>query len=173
MVTGADAEAQLKAYLDEHAGLIRRVVRHVAGARGEEHREDIEQEVLTALWVRLLGDKGVELTPSYVYKATLRETWRALTRHARRQEVPISGAEEAAVTDGPFQAVTRRESREAMADCLAALSAERQRVVRLHLLGFEAEEIMRMTGWPYQKTRNLIARGMAELRDALRARGQA
>lgn len=40
-----------------------------------------------------------------------------------------------------------------------------------HLAGFSAEEIMAMHGWPYQKARNLIARGMAELREKLRAEG--
>jgi len=30
---------------------------------------------------------------------------------------------------------------------------------------------MRMYGWPYQRARNLIARGMGDLRGALGARG--
>jgi DNA-directed RNA polymerase specialized sigma24 family protein len=43
--------------------------------------------------------------------------------------------------------------------------------VRAHLAGFDVREVMRMNGWTYQKARNLIARGMAELREALQDRG--
>ena len=43
--------------------------------------------------------------------------------------------------------------------------------MRAHLAGFDVQEIIGMYGWPYQKARNLIARGMADLRAALRRRG--
>jgi DNA-directed RNA polymerase specialized sigma24 family protein len=56
-------------------------------------------------------------------------------------------------------------------ECVASLAAERQRAVRAHLSGFDVQEIMAMHGWPYQKARNLIARGMAELREALLQKG--
>ena len=43
--------------------------------------------------------------------------------------------------------------------------------MRAHLAGFDVREVMSMNGWPYQKARNLIARGMSELRAALQERG--
>jgi DNA-directed RNA polymerase specialized sigma24 family protein len=43
--------------------------------------------------------------------------------------------------------------------------------VRAHLGGWSVQEIMDLTGWSYQKTRNLVARGMTDLRAALVARG--
>ena len=43
--------------------------------------------------------------------------------------------------------------------------------MRAHLMGFEVVEAMRMYGWPYQKARNLIARGIADLRASLRDKG--
>ena len=43
--------------------------------------------------------------------------------------------------------------------------------VAAHLQGFDVREIMRAYGWTYQKARNLIARGMQDLREALRSRG--
>jgi DNA-directed RNA polymerase specialized sigma24 family protein len=48
---------------------------------------------------------------------------------------------------------------------------DRARAVKAHLAGFSVEEIMALCGWPYQRARNLIARGMADLRLALRERG--
>ena len=38
-------------------------------------------------------------------------------------------------------------------------------------MGFSAQEIMTMQGWPYNTTRNLVARGMADLRRELERRG--
>ena len=38
-------------------------------------------------------------------------------------------------------------------------------------MGFDVREIMTMYGWSYQMARNLIARGMGELRRSLRAKG--
>ncbi|HET9317017.1 MAG TPA: hypothetical protein VFQ51_15605, partial [Vicinamibacteria bacterium] len=44
---------------------------------------------------------------------------------------------------------------------------ERQAAVRAHLEGFQFQEVMLMHGWSYQKARNLVARGMADLRAGL------
>jgi DNA-directed RNA polymerase specialized sigma24 family protein len=43
--------------------------------------------------------------------------------------------------------------------------------VRMHLLGYEAHEIADRLGWSGAKTRNLLSRGMADLRARLDARG--
>jgi hypothetical protein len=43
--------------------------------------------------------------------------------------------------------------------------------VRAHLAGFDVRDIMEMWGWTYQTARHAIARGMADLRVALRRRG--
>ena len=56
---------------------------------------------------------------------------------------------------------------------LELLAPDRARAVRGHLAGLDAHELMQLYGWSYQRTRNLVARGMADLRDALRARGVA
>jgi RNA polymerase sigma factor (sigma-70 family) len=161
---------RLEGFLQEHRGLIRRVVRHVGGWRAERLRDDIEQDVLVALWRRLAGEQDLDLTPSYVYKATLRETIRALRRD-RGRETPSPEAREPASSEGPFEALVRQQHAEAIEACLSALSADRERAARLHLQGFRVEEVMRLCGWPYHKARNLIARSMADLRAALRDRG--
>jgi len=54
---------------------------------------------------------------------------------------------------------------------LAGLAPERADAVRAHLAGFAVEEIMQMHGWPYQKARNLISRGLGELRAGLHKEG--
>ena len=54
------------------------IVLHVGGSRAAAIREDVEQNVLMALWQRLGREQSLDLTPSYVYKAVLRETVRLL-----------------------------------------------------------------------------------------------
>ena len=47
----------------------------------------------------------------------------------------------------------------------------RRRVVRLYLLGYESREIARMLDWTGAKTRNLLSRGLADLRHRLDQQG--
>lgn len=170
----AETEAsQLQAFLNQHQGLIRRVVLHVGGARAAALREDVEQNVLLALWQRLGREQSLDLTPSYVYKAALRETIRLMqvenTRGIRNAGPPAD--EVASPLSGPDEDVWRRECLEAIEAGLSGLSADRQRAARLHLQGFRVEEIMSLCGWSYQTARNLVARAMADLRVAMREKG--
>ena len=64
-----------------------------------------------------------------------------------------------------------RRVQDAIAEALAAMAPDRARAVRGHLAGFSVEELMKLYGWTYQRARNLIARGMADLRSELRQRG--
>jgi RNA polymerase sigma factor (sigma-70 family) len=167
------APSLLEAFLEKHKGLIQRVVRHVGGRRAEPMREDIEQDVLVALWRRLGREQEIDLTPSYVYKAVLRETIRAIRKEATREARTEDGVSVELVAAGgePFEALSHQECVEALEASLQALPAERQRAARLHLQGFRVEEIMVLCGWPYQRARNLVARAMSDLREALRERG--
>ena len=54
---------------------------------------------------------------------------------------------------------------------MQVMAPDRARAVRGHLAGFNVEELMTLYGWTYQRARNLIARGMADLRTELRAKG--
>jgi DNA-directed RNA polymerase specialized sigma24 family protein len=108
-----------------------------------------------------------------VYKAVVRETVRALRREQDRGEVPIEHAHAEAMADqsDAHAALERRELGDAIEACLGALAEDRARAVRGHLAGLDVAELMALYGWTYQRARNLVARGMADLRHALRARG--
>jgi len=71
----------------------------------------------------------------------------------------------------PEAALGHAELARALERALAWLSGDRERAARAHLTGFSVEEIERLYGWSYQKARNLIARGMADLRARLRDEG--
>jgi DNA-directed RNA polymerase specialized sigma24 family protein len=134
--------------------------------------QDVAQEVLLALWKRLEGEQTLEVGSSYVYRAAVRETVRALRREGSRRSEPIDEETAADSTShGVFERLAESERGAQIEACLLALSLERGRAVRAHLRGFEIGEIMGLYGWPYQKARNLLSRGMTDLRRLLREKG--
>jgi RNA polymerase sigma-70 factor (ECF subfamily) len=59
----------------------------------------------------------------------------------------------------------------AVGQAVETLTPSRRPVVRMFLSGYEREEIARLMGWSEAKTRNLLYRGLADLRTALAKRG--
>jgi RNA polymerase sigma-70 factor (ECF subfamily) len=51
------------------------------------------------------------------------------------------------------------------------LSESRRAVVRMHLAGYERHEIADLLGWTEPKTRNLLYRGLSDLRQILESWG--
>jgi RNA polymerase sigma factor (sigma-70 family) len=167
----AGAHARFEELVRQYGRLIASVVARVGGARASLIREDIQQQVLIGLWRQVEREQTIEHPASYVYRAAVRETVRALRREAAREAEPLEADDSPERGAGPYEAVVASEQASRLEEGLAALAPDRARAVRGHLLGFEVAEIMRMYGWPYQKTRNLIARGMADLRRSLLQKG--
>ena len=155
-----------------YARLIRSAVARVSGAGAARIGDDVEQRVLIQLFRQLSGEQDIRHPSSYIYRAAVRETVRVLRGEERAERGREAAAELPPPGEpGPERALASRELRSQVAAALATVSADRRRAARAHLAGFEVTEIMAMNGWSYNRARNLIARGMADLRHALRARG--
>lgn len=89
----------------------------------------------------------------------------AATADAEGVTVLVSGA------PSPERALDSARAAEKVESALSALPREREQAVRAHLAGFTVAELMALHDWPYHKARNLIARGLADLRELLRAAG--
>jgi len=167
------ADARFEALARQYSRLIAAAVARVTRGAPAVSREDVQQAVLVSLLKRLRREQGMEMSPSYVYRASIREAVRALRAAVSRAEEPLVEDRLAAGPPGggPFAAMVGRERREQIDAALQALAPERRRAVTAHLSGFAVDEIMKLHGWTYQRARNLIARGIADLRGALRARG--
>jgi RNA polymerase sigma factor (sigma-70 family) len=167
------AETRFEALVRQYGRLITAVVARVGGARVAAAREDVAQEVLLALWKRLEREQTLEVGSSYVYKAAVRETVRALQRERSKllETLDENNAPPNSTPNGPFEHLAESERGAQIESCLASLPLDRARAVRAHLRGFEIREIMGLYGWPYQKARNLVARGLTDLRRLLRERG--
>jgi RNA polymerase sigma factor (sigma-70 family) len=176
------AHARFAELLEGYDRLIRGIVGRVGRRLGLTRdnflvREDIEQEVRLDLWKQVARGQQIDFPATYIYKATLRETLRALRRNAAREMVSLdsdSSAAEALLDPvDPFHALAAKEQFREIILGIRCLAPDRQCAVRAHLTGFGFHEIMSLYGWSYQRTRNLISRGMADLRKSLNDNGEA
>jgi RNA polymerase sigma-70 factor (ECF subfamily) len=138
--------------------------------------DELFQEVRIRLWRALASGERIGAVPaSYVYRTALSAAVDLIRRRRarREEEVDPTGAGETVLrTDpGPDRAVERLELAEALERALESLMPSRRPVVRMHLVGYSLEEIAGLLGWTEPKTRNLLHRGLADLRVALIERG--
>jgi RNA polymerase sigma factor (sigma-70 family) len=169
-----DPRARFESLVRQYGRLIAGVVRRVAGRAGDLVREDVEQKVLVSLWRQIENEQTIDHPSSYIYRIAVRETVRMMRQETSRGQEPLEEEGPSTLPDrreDPYDSAARAEQRRQIEASLGELAADRQRAVRAHLSGFDVQEIMRMYGWPYQRARNLIARGMFDLREALRQRG--
>ena len=176
------ARERFEAIYKQHGSLIKAIVGKVGrrlGWRRDTFRagllQDIEQEVLLDIWKQISRGQTIEFPTSYIYTAAYRESLRVLRREATREMEPIdddSPAAEIAAVGDPFQSLAAKECFREIILSLKRLTPDRAAAVRAHLVGFGLQELMVQQGWSYQKARNLLFRGMEDLRLAL-ARGPA
>ena len=175
------SHARFAELLESYDRLIRGIVGRVGRRLGMTRdnfltREDIEQEVRLDLWKQVARGQQIDYPATYIYKATIRETLRALRRTVTRETVSLDSSGVAdTLLDAvdPFHALAAKEQFREIIIGVRCLAPDRQHAVRAHLTGFGFHEIMNLYGWSYQRTRNLISRGMADLRKSLNENGEA
>jgi RNA polymerase sigma factor (sigma-70 family) len=168
---GSDAAAKrLEDLVSEYGHVVRAAVRKAGG--GAADAEDVEQSVLLEVWKQVRREQEIQFPSSYLYRAAVRETVRLMARRRTRNEEPLDAGRLAPPdTAGRRGKLEVLELREAIAACLGGLAPDRRKAVAGHLAGYRVGEIMQRYDWSYSRARNLIARGMADLRDKLRALG--
>ncbi len=154
----------------QYSRLIRSAVARVAGTSAAGICDDVEQKVLLALWQAMPGEQMPDHPSSYIYRAAVRETIRAVRGLKETSELGPD-ADKADLSAPPDALMEAKELGRAIRSALSEIGADRRRAVTAHLVGYEVKEMMAMFDWPYHKARNLIARGMADLRRKLDARG--
>ncbi len=156
----------------DYSGLIRRVIARVSGRPylTGQLQDDIAQEVFLALWKRLKREQPIEDPTSYIFSVARREAIRLLMREASRRSQSLED-EHMELPSPQVSALSSLEARElgqAVEAALQQLPADRRRAARAHLIGLDAAEIGRLTGWSYNRVRNLVSRGMLDLRRILK-----
>ena len=166
---------RVERYLAEIAPLLRRVVAKVCPSSLGIDAAEIEQEVRIRLWRVLSDERNITPGASYVYRTAATAAIDAVRRvRARREE----SLEAERIDSHPTNLSTalggvarRAELKQMLQRGIERLPIDRRRAVRLHLQGLTTEEVARALRWTEPKARNIVYRGLADLRRALRALG--
>jgi RNA polymerase sigma factor (sigma-70 family) len=155
-----------------------RMLRSVGRRRGlgDDEIGELIQEVRVRLWRALASEAGRKIQTSYVYRAALSAAIDLIRRRRARREEPLEkrmAVAEPAVEERmqPDAALEHAELGERIQLAVAELAEPRDVVVRLYLSGYGREEIAGLMGWTEPKVRNLLYRGLADLRAKLLAQG--
>jgi RNA polymerase sigma-70 factor (ECF subfamily) len=168
----------LERVLEKFAGIVRRVCWRYRFSGAEV--DELMQEVRIRLWHAHGGQEGAHehiaaIPASYLHRTALSAAVDLLRRRrARRADrmIPIDDEPDGmAEAPGAEMALAESELAEQVERALLSIQPSRRPVVRMHLMGHPREEIARVLGWSESKTRNLLYRGLADVRERLLAEG--
>src|SRR5499426_2733711 len=181
-----EIEAEFNAILEKYGAFLRQTIARVCPKDLGIQFDDIEQDARLRLWRAIEAEREINFHGSYIYKIVISVTINAIRRaKARREEqlrllwddededaaevkpiIPAAGAE-----NSPEAQAEREELLRKVEDAMARLPESRRLAVGLHLKGMTTDEIADLMGWSEPKARNLVYRGLKDLRGALRDAG--
>ncbi len=162
---------ELERVLLRCAETVRRVGRRHGLSPGDV--DEVFQEVRIRLWKALASGERIGAAPaSYVYRTAQSAAVDLIRRRRVKREDTIdvtrpSGEAVLGTNPGPDEAAEREEVLQALERAVGELTESRRPVVRMYLAGYRVDEIADVVGWTEAKTRNLVYRGLADLRARL------
>ena len=178
-----EIEERFNAVVEEFGILLRRaIVRYCPHDKGLQF-DDIEQEARMRLWRALQAEREVADYASYLYRIAATATIDAMRRIQARHEEQLDALMEqradegeimivpAPVKDSPERLTESREAVRKVMSVVAKLPDEQRRAVGMYLQGMTSQDVADLMGWTEPKSRNLIYRGLKELRKLLREEG--
>jgi len=132
--------------------------------------EDIMQDVKIRIW-KLICDERIIISPTSYIKKIVSSTVIDQLRKLRRDDSLYHHEKQKRIADLESsycrEAVRKRAFEEAVGKAVEQLIDSRRQVVKLYLLNLTIQEISNYLGWTQDKTRNLLYRGLADLRESL------
>ena len=179
----AEVEERFNAVVEEFGVMLRRaIVRLCPHDKGLQF-DDIEQEARLRLWRALQDERKVTNYASYLYRiaatATIDAMRRVQARHEEQLEILVEQRTDegemmllpAPVKDSPERLAESREAVDRVMSAVAKLPDAQRRAVGMYLQGMTSQDVADLMGWSEPKARNLIYRGLKELRKSLREEG--
>lgn len=178
-----EVEARFNAVIEEYGRYLRQAIIQFCPKNLGLQFSDIEQEARLRLWRALQSEREIQNLTSYLYRIAVTATLDAIRRVKSKREDQLLLAEEDELDPGeshrlvagpehsPDLLTERRLVLRKVEAALARLPENRRRAVRLHLEGLTKQEIGKLLGWTESKARNLVYRGLHDLREQLRAEG--
>jgi RNA polymerase sigma-70 factor (ECF subfamily) len=141
-----------------------------------DRRDDLVQQAMMKL---LRHEEKGELNPapkaSYLWKVAHSVTVDEIRSVRRKRETSLDSAEsepnDRLEDERAGQDRAMWELGHAIRECLGTLESRRRRVVALHILGHSLPETAEHSGWRYDQVRNILYRGLKQLRFCLTGKG--
>ena len=178
-----EIEERFNLVVEEFGVLLRRaIVRFCPRDKGLQF-DDIEQEARMRLWRALQDEREVTNYASYLYRiaatTTIDAMRRVQARHEEQLEILVDQRTDegemmllpAPVKDSPERLAESREAVDRVMSAVAKLPDAQRRAVGMYLQGMTSQDVADLMGWSEPKSRNLIYRGLKELRKSLREEG--
>lgn len=136
--------------------------------------EDISQEIKIKIWKVLQDEKNIHNYTSYIRKI-VDSTVIDQLRRFRRQTGIIKIEKRKKIADHKNQYAMNSQSERdysiILGKAIDSLMESRRKPVRLFLLNMSLDEISIYLKWSRDKTRNLLYRGLADLKKVLKEQG--
>jgi RNA polymerase sigma factor (sigma-70 family) len=165
------SERDLEALLARFTNFIRAQIQKFEVQRFGIDPDDIAQEVRIKIWKLIKSEKNISSYAAYIKKivdTVVIDQLRLLKKDEQlyRMEKQKQVAEQ---LNGYRPEVLRNAlMKEAVGKAVESLIESRRNVVKLYLFDLSIEEISRFYGWSLHKTRNLLYRGLADLKRSLK-----
>jgi len=181
MAHSSQEVAAVEETIEKFSYLIRAAIRKTCPRIEKLDMDDIEQEVKISIWKEIRkSEKEIRNLGSYIWRVTYTTTskvMKRLTEHRKElinvqdESQPAEEAFRTPDTSGPDYHYQNEELLRIARESVDTLIDSRRQVVRLYLTGMSADEITEYFGWSDGKARNLLSRGLADLRLKLREKG--
>jgi len=136
--------------------------------------EDILQDVKLKIWKLLEDEKKINNYPSYI-KKIIKSSVVDQLRKSKREEKAYDSELRERISElrRKFSNELHLETniKEIIGNSVDSLLENRKKVVKLFLLNMTLDEISLLFNWSKDKTRNLLYRGLADLRKKLKEKG--
>jgi len=169
-----DASRALEHVISRFDAFIRRSARR-RGLQGSDV-DEVVQELRLRMW-KSLGTAELirRAKASYIYRAAISASIDIIRRRRARKVDAAPLDDYGDMMADPHRSVDARlegeEVTAAVHRAVSLLAESRRAVVRMYLAGYDREEISALLGWTEAKTRNLLYRGLADLRKTLESWG--
>ena len=155
------------------------MVRSVGARHGlaDADLDEVMQEVRIRLWRASATSEQIrQLGASYVYRTAATAALDLLRRRrarggARTDPVEEHGERLTVSEAGALESLDAQDLQRQVLTALEQLPESRRAVLRMYLNGYDREEIAELLGWSEARTRNLLYRGLANLRERLAEMG--
>jgi len=135
--------------------------------------EDVFQEVKIKIWKKFAHEKNVSNHSSYI-RRVVNSTLIDHVRKSRRQDKLIHHEKQKWLLEekcSPEEPAQDNVFWEMVGEAAESLMESRRKVVKLFLSNLTIDEISLTLNWTKDKTRNLLYRGLSDLKRKLKERG--